>query len=66
MFGAWGTSNTNTTNNQAQPSTGGFGTSNAFGQPAQNTGQYAVLKSRLYDASFQGSHVVFARIFAFE
>ncbi|PVF98109.1 hypothetical protein CPB86DRAFT_785111 [Serendipita vermifera] len=41
MFGAWGTAaNTNTTNNQAQPNTGGFGTSNAFGQPAQNTGGF--------------------------
>lgn len=48
MFGAWGANNANNaTNNPAQGTTGGFGATNAFGQPAQNTGKYSLDASRI-------------------
>jgi hypothetical protein len=48
MFGTWGAAannnNNNTATNPAQPAAGGFGTTtNAFGQPAQNTGEWSTL-----------------------
>jgi len=57
MFGTWAsTTNNNTAANPTQPAAGGFGTTNAFGQPAQNTGELAAL---LVDASFQRTYILY-------